>query len=740
MIARAAPGRSARALAAMRGQDRWDPVGPGGSMVRDWTGGLTWTLALLILIGTGWRRVEGPDFRRPIEGDEAISLEHYTWVGVEPDGKRHRLRRMADYYGRRAPGLKLGAIGAYCSLGRWPEPNNHIVNSLMMNLSVALGPRTESSARLPALAFALLFGDLFVQLCGVYLGSRASALPVLAGLLWCPYLDQFSQEACGYSATLALEAVLLLAASRLVRKPASIFWGGLCASLAILTFLNVVNLAVAWILPLYLTLLVFPFRARSGEPIDEGAGLRSLRRNLVVQGLGIGVAGFLFLMSHLPAVISSMQQYGLSVTSAGELIRRVGQAVDDLFPRAAWKGVAFAGVVGLGLCGRSDRRRFLAILAAITLAVGLTHFAGSRRFPYSRTLGYFLPFVFLGVANLVRLSIEAARTSRRRAVTWAIWAGASAALIAPSLGGTIGDPGRLAILRSVETLPPSGGGPVYSLMAGDIQFDSLGKYLPTGWLDEYDPLPPGGPVELALFYRDAGGEGVRTRRGRGGASSWDPVTWARRPVRATGGPFRFLTIPGRSGPLDEAGDGRALVFWYPDFRSVAVTPRDVLDFVEASGPRYLTRAIRQQVKLDIFGLLDAVVLISATPEDLEVVRRTVAEGARRFGGRSVSFRPDPAAPEAAVDSGNSPLSSGYCLESTAGSAIIDKNRLNGIAASSFLEAIACRVFEVSTWELGSVRSGQGGCRWLPIRAGWPSEPRRLLAGREVGLRAFSSFE
>ncbi len=601
-------------------------------------------VASAILIGTGWKLYRGENFRRPLEGDEAISLEYYTWAGVEPDGQPHRLRRMTDYYGRSKPNLELGVLGLYCSLGRWTEPNNHMLNSLMMDLSLAISGRDEKSARLPALGFTLLLGGLFVLSCKAYLGSAASALPILACFLWSPYLLRYSQEARGYSAMLALQTASLLVAIRVVKDPNSLLWGGVCALLCFMSIFNMINLAVDWVPPFYLALLLVSWsmgRSSSSTPRPDPV---VLRKNLLVQVFVVGFGGFIFLVSHLPSVVSSLRQYGSKVDSLGHLLRLIRQAGHELFPTPSWLVFASLGLVGLLLVWTAgDRGRFLLLLTLLTVGISLAHFAGSRRFPYPRTLGYVLPLLFLGAANVVRLTVEAARTPRRRSAVWAAWACGSIGLIGPSFGSTRLDEDRQALLQAARDSAPSPGTvPTYVLMGAGLKADSLIKYLPPQWLDEYDDFPAGRPVRLAWFARDSDRQGVPTEGSAKPSRSpfWDPTSWARPDARREAGALRFLLIDGSAGsPGDPGPAGRALVFWYPDPQSVMISPSKVLELIDRSDLRYLTQSIRHQVKLDSFGRLRCVILIAESAAEARRADELTAAAIGRFGGWSVIFRP-----------------------------------------------------------------------------------------------------
>jgi hypothetical protein len=125
-----------------------------------------------LLLGLGWWRLQSPDLRRPFEVDELLTIRYYTWAGVGPSGELRRLEHIFDFYSLPTPTAGQLAMGLHCSAGRWPEPNNHIVNSLLVDAALALGPRDERSARAPALLGGLVFAGALYYLCGQVLDTR----------------------------------------------------------------------------------------------------------------------------------------------------------------------------------------------------------------------------------------------------------------------------------------------------------------------------------------------------------------------------------------------------------------------------------------------------------------------------------------------------------------------------------------------------------------------------------------
>jgi hypothetical protein len=209
---------------------------------------------------------------------------------------------------------------------------------------------------------------------------------------------------------LALQVILLLlVADALPRRPRSIAWGALCCFVAILSFLNMVNLIVDWLAPLYVGLWLFPPRiqdAAGSAPKELSAeDRRAYRQNLVVQALVLGFFVVLFFVHFLPYVLLSMQEYGIPAHGL-DFFRSLMDVLSYLFPNAFWGLVGVAGVVGWYLMWRDTRTRHLGTLCILTASFSLTHFLAAQKLPYARTCGYFLPLVTLGATHLAELGLR----------------------------------------------------------------------------------------------------------------------------------------------------------------------------------------------------------------------------------------------------------------------------------------------------------------------------------------------
>src|SRR5262249_28090174 len=121
-------------------------------------------VAALLLVLAGLR-LQNPELHRPFEMDELLTVQYYTWVGVYPSGEYRPLNHVEDFYALGPPTASQLAMGLYCSMGRWPEPNNHILHSLFVNGVLTLGGRDEWWVRLPAVLGGVVFAGGLYYLC-----------------------------------------------------------------------------------------------------------------------------------------------------------------------------------------------------------------------------------------------------------------------------------------------------------------------------------------------------------------------------------------------------------------------------------------------------------------------------------------------------------------------------------------------------------------------------------------------
>jgi hypothetical protein len=353
-------------------------------------------------------RMAGAQIREPLTWDEIISLENYSWVTFRSNGLPTNAGRVDDLLHVQRPNMLQFVAGLYRAISVWREPNDHVVHSVLVNLSTALSPGSEASVRFPAWVGGLVFVVALTWLAWRSGQRLAWPLALLVGASW-PYVHSYSLLARGYSWMLALQVVLLLlVADALPRRARSIAWGALCSFVAILSFWNMVNLIVDWLAPLYLGLWLVPPRTQDSAGICcelNPEDRRAYRQNLMVQALVLGFFSVLFFVHYLPYVLVSMQEFGIPAHGLA-FFRSLMDVLLDLFPNAVWGVIGAAGIVGWYLMLHDPQTRHLGVVSILSASISLAHFLVAQKLPYARTCGYLLPLVTLGATYLAELAFR----------------------------------------------------------------------------------------------------------------------------------------------------------------------------------------------------------------------------------------------------------------------------------------------------------------------------------------------
>lgn len=336
------------------------------------------------------QRWNGQQIRAPLQWDEILSLENYTWLAFTADGDAKQNRRADDLLHQARPSKSQLAFGMYRAFSVWREPNDHIPHSLLLNVAMLLPPSDERISRLPTFLGAIVF-VITITIVARSLGLVCAWPVVMLLATAIPYIDEYSQMARGYSWMLAFQMLQLICLHQSIKRPDSILLATLSIGCGALTWLNIISLSVDWLFPLYLALWFYPPLPQHAEPSHR----RAVRRNLFCQFAIISLLGLFFLFSHLPYIVLGQQAYGFSAPLA-ELPKRVAEILGYLFPTTSMQIVGCIGAVGF--CGFTINRktRPFGIICIAVIGISLIHFILTKKVPYARTCGYVLPLVLLG--------------------------------------------------------------------------------------------------------------------------------------------------------------------------------------------------------------------------------------------------------------------------------------------------------------------------------------------------------
>jgi hypothetical protein len=590
--------------------------------------------SIITILGvSAYHRSHEKSFSRGLETDEYITLQNYTWAGVTSDGTRRELRRLSDIEQLKTPSAKEFMVGVYCSLGRWTEPNNHVIYSLIADGALALSDRKTVALRLPALLAAVAFAVGVAVVCW---RCKWYATSVAAGTIafWNPYVVQYSQQGRGYTLMLFLVVLFLIGCEKAVKNPTSI---PVCSALVLISvfiFENTVNMAVDWVIPCYILLIAFPGLFAPVLATEQGT-LR--RKSLVIQVLCIGLAGFIFLMDRLPYVYSSMQQYGIPFRTPSDFFELLQNHLHYLFPSPSLATFALIGCVGMGLAWRERPGRGFVTLSIVAMLASLLHFAASNRFAYERNLGYYLVPVLLGYACLGQRLITLPRRLWQRVASGTLLYLGTLAFLVAGHRPPVTDLAYEALRARIRASSKPSDTPSLALLGEGVD-SSISLDFPAAWSDTGIPEVPGSAVNLLLVERKAALPPVPRPENRSAIKSLP--NWPKAEIVAQDGVYSIVRLPCRvEGLRQKRSAEKAIVLWYPSFDSVAVSPEKVLWFLEESRLLYHPITGRYQAKLDVFGRLMGVVVAESTTAATRRLWDTLDEAERRFGGRAIVLIP-----------------------------------------------------------------------------------------------------
>lgn len=590
-------------------------------------------LALGVLIPCAVWRAVGDDFVRPPLLDEFITLQNYTWAGVQEDGARRALQpwERAEDLGALTPQRFM--IGVYAAVGRWPEPNNHIPHSLLVNGSLLTGGSTLLTLRLPALIAAVLFGLVLAYLCCLLRWYAAAPLVAMLAF-WQPYVVEFSQQSRGYALMLLLAAGMVALLIRLARSPRSIFWAALLTLAAILSFQNIISMSADWVMPVYLTGLILPgLFVPSDAPIEHR---RALRKSLCIQSLVIALVGLVFFADRLPYVYSAARQYGIPVTSWAQFTAWSADLTQLMAPTLAAKIALGLGAVGavVGLFYRDARRALLPVLAAVAFTA--LHYIAGGKFGYVRNVGYLLIPLMLGDGFLLHRLVMAT-PGRWRALTVILLTVCTAGLAAPAVGQRVTDLAHQRMVAFIERMPADPNTPVFPLLGPSVS-RTLVPHLPAHW----QPLttPPRQNIQnakLTIVQRTHAPFAIASAQPDGPA--WQPTDWPGA-VRATAvDTYEMIDLPCRLHVTDVVlgQPGPAIVLWYPPFDLVAVGDEAALGPIAETGLPFHALYVRYQAKLEVFSRPTCIMvpLPPGPSEQVDRLRRIID----RLGGQVALLAP-----------------------------------------------------------------------------------------------------
>jgi hypothetical protein len=324
----------------------------------------------------------------------------------------------------------------YYGLSFYPDPNNHLLNTLLVHFAyVGLGNQPWV-LRLPALIGGVLLAPATYTLTRVLDGRRATAFLAALLVAGSSYMVEYSTNSRGYTLQALCFVVMLGLVTLAVQRdsPSALLLAALVAAVgayALPTMLYGVAIAAAW----------FAVRAR-------GARMERIRSaHLVVSALALGL---IITLMYLPVLLVSgadkvVSNRFVAPLDAAELVRELPGSL--LRTWTLWNrdiALPITAVLLISFCfaNFTEIRRGRVPLGLLASAICLVLVVVQRVAPFERVWLFLLPlYLAMASTGLVELSRGAGRWSN--VVTWFAWVVALQLAIAVLISGSI--------VRSTET-------------------------------------------------------------------------------------------------------------------------------------------------------------------------------------------------------------------------------------------------------------------------------------------------
>jgi uncharacterized membrane protein len=354
----------------------------------------------------------------------------------------------------------------YYALSFYPDPNNHLLNTLLVHFAFAGLGNQPWILRLPALVGGVLLVPATYWLGWLLYGSRTGVLAALL-VAGSSYLVEYSTNARGYT----LQALCFVAMFSLVTlaverdSPSAVLLAALVAAVgayALPTMLYGVVVAAAW----------FGVRAREARLWRIGSGY------LMVSAL---VLGLVVVLAYLPVIVVSgadklVSNRFVTPLDAPEVLREVPASLVRTW--AFWNRdvvlpIAALLLIGFGVATFDEARRKRVPLGILAAAICLAMVLLQRVAPFERVWLFLLPLYFVvASAGLVKL----ARGRLPGKLSWAAWLiGAGVVAVTTFTSGSILNSPETGAFADAEAVAGALSG---RLASGDAVLTTLPAALP----------------------------------------------------------------------------------------------------------------------------------------------------------------------------------------------------------------------------------------------------------------------
>ena len=323
----------------------------------------------------------------------------------------------------------------YYGLSFYPDPNNHLLNTLLVHVAFAGLGNQPWVLRLPALIGGVLLVPATYGLTWVLNGQRGAFLAALL-VAGSSYLVEYSTNSRGYTLQALCFVVMLSLVTLAVKRDSrsALLLAALVAAVgayAVPTMLYGIVIAAAW----------FSLEARRVHLIRIRTG------HLVVSGLVLGLVSTL---TYLPVVLVSgadrvvSNRFVVPLDAASLLNELPGSLLRTwaFWNRDVALPIAAVLVIGFGFASFREMRRGRVPLGLVALGVCLGLVLVQRVAPFERVWLFLLP-LYLAIASAGLVGLGSVLGRWGNLVTWLACLFAFQLAIATLVSGSV--------LRSTET-------------------------------------------------------------------------------------------------------------------------------------------------------------------------------------------------------------------------------------------------------------------------------------------------
>ena len=283
------------------------------------------------------------------------------------------------------------------------EPNNHIVNSLLMGAGMFLGGYGTLPVRLPVAVMGGILAALVAWWVYQKTGSGLLALCLSAALMTHPYMFHYSQTARGYVPSALLSMVLLVLGERLLSNPRREVTALAWSAVTVATALNLVSSLLTWIAPLYASVLglraVEASRARAENAQERTTPeLLIWIRVVALSALPIAV----FLLTRLTSIQRAQAKWEIPWQGVAGYLEHARGILSYLFP-GYWHAVLWVGLLCSALCIRSPGTRLCGVSVLLAFAACIGHSLIAGVFLFERVHGFYIVLSTVPLVALWRL-------------------------------------------------------------------------------------------------------------------------------------------------------------------------------------------------------------------------------------------------------------------------------------------------------------------------------------------------